>query len=636
MSGQTTVVKLTWEDTSTGDSDETGQEIDIFTDSPSFVPNIPINYTEARHPWMRLQPLASGLEEMELPLKTPVTFVKFRVRQYNGNGPGSWSLARTVTITQPLGVLVPTAPINLGLVVAGGTGTPPPPPDDPPPPPPPVDSGGITSNYAWNGQYAGVQGANGWSYRDTAGLLTYSSADQKWIGDESYLAIWNGGFRHAQNGTLKGAVLRFTVPEDGEANIQGVFQLSAPPGSVTVKIQHNGVDIFGPQDITDSTQYAYDEDVTVVQGDTIDFISNILGTPNLNNNVVLNPVIELTTDGVTPTLPVVTSLAPATFVIGVGGVQSLTVTLTSAPASPATITLSSSDPAKATVPATVTVPSGQLSATVPVTGVAVGGTTITASYNSSSKTSVATVVTPASSTWPNAPAGWVIMNDHAHTSLTSDGWRDVYNITSIVSDVVAPVSPPWVLQQRFALGLVGGNGGGGGNLYTFPSAVPAVYWGFAMKTDPNFENHAVGTKIAWIHTRLNNVPQNNQFFLAMAGPGSFYITANYQNANIDNSHIVGGPIGTAVFYPNANGFSFAPGQQIIVETMLVPSTTNVSRDGIWRVWVNNNLTISVLNLNTDRVQPDAVSHITIWGGTGQVKQRDSYLYFDHSRICRPA
>jgi hypothetical protein len=156
-----------------------------------------------------------------------------------------------------------------------------------------------------------------------------------------------------------------------------------------------------------------------------------------------------------------------------------------------------------------------------------------------------------------------------------------------------------------------------------------------MKTDPNFENHAVGTKIGWIHTRLNNVPQNNQFFLLMRGPGPFYITANYQNVNIDNSHIVGGPIGTVMFYPSASAGVFAPGQQVIVETMLVPSTTNVSRDGIWRVWVNNNLTISVLNLNTDRVQPDAVSHITIWGGTGQVKQRDSYLYFDHSRICIP-
>jgi len=87
---------------------------------------------------MRLPPIAAGVETLDLPLKTPVTFVKFRVRQYNANGSGPWSLARVVTIAQAVGVLVPQAPINLGGVVSGGTVTPPPPPVDPPPPPPPA------------------------------------------------------------------------------------------------------------------------------------------------------------------------------------------------------------------------------------------------------------------------------------------------------------------------------------------------------------------------------------------------------------------------------------------------------------------------------------------------------------------
>ena len=631
---QTIEVTLSWADVSTGAAGETGQEIDIYTDSPSFVPNVPINYTEARHPWMRLPPIAAGEVSAAVILRTPVTFVKFRVRQYNDQGPGEWAVPQLFHVTQASGTSTPPAPVELGMVVTDGA-APPPPPIDPPPPPPPVDTGGVTSNYAWTTQFSGVQGQNGWSYRDTAGLLVYSSGEQKWNGDELYLAIWNGGFRHGQNGSLKGAVLRYTVPESGEANITGNFQLSAPPGAVTVKIQHNGVDIFGPQNITDGTNYPYDEDVTVTAGDTIDFISNILGTPNLNNNVVLNPVILLTTDGVTPTLPTVASLAPTTFGVGVGGVQSITVTLSSAPTSAAVVSLSSSDAAKATVPATVTVPSGQLSATIVVTGVAIGASTITATYNGSNKTAVATVFAPASDTWLNVPAGWTVLNDHNHSSLNTNGWRDVYNISAIVSDASAPVSPPLVMRQTFSLGLVGGNGGGGGNIYAFPSAVSAVYWGFAMKTDNNFENHPSGTKIGWIHTRLNNVPQNNQFFLVMNATAAFYLTAVYQNGNIDNGHITGGPLGTAVFYPTVSSGVFAAGQQVIIETVLRPSTTNVSRDGTWKVWVNNALAISVLNLNTDRVQPDAVSHITIWGGVGGTKQRDSYLYFDHSRICVP-
>ena len=163
--------------------------------------------------------------------------------------------------------------------------------------------------------------------------------------------------------------------------ITGAFRLFTTPGSVTVKIQHNGVDIFS-QDITDGTTYPYDEDVTVTAGDTIDFICRRLSTTVYNNNVELNPNIQLTSDGVTPTLPTVSSLAPTTLSIASNGVGSLLVTLSSAPSTVATVSLSSSDPTKASVPASVNVPAGQTTAVVTVTGVSAGGTTITATYNS--------------------------------------------------------------------------------------------------------------------------------------------------------------------------------------------------------------------------------------------------------------
>ena len=86
---QTIEVTLSWADNSTGALEETGQEIDIYTDSPSFLPNVPINYSEARHPWMRLPPIAAGETTPVLILRTPVTFVKFRVRQYNAQGNGT-------------------------------------------------------------------------------------------------------------------------------------------------------------------------------------------------------------------------------------------------------------------------------------------------------------------------------------------------------------------------------------------------------------------------------------------------------------------------------------------------------------------------------------------------------------------
>ena len=36
--------KVSWTDNSSGDRDELGTEIDIYTDSPSFVPNVPVEH----------------------------------------------------------------------------------------------------------------------------------------------------------------------------------------------------------------------------------------------------------------------------------------------------------------------------------------------------------------------------------------------------------------------------------------------------------------------------------------------------------------------------------------------------------------------------------------------------------------
>ena len=136
--------KLTWVDNSSGDLDETGQEIQIYTDSPSFRPDVPITPTEGNHPWMKLLPVAAGITEAEVPLQIPVTFVTFRVRQYNASGFGPWHSLTGSTFTVPgnTGTTVPPAPSGAGFVILdSGTITPPPPPPppvDPPPPPPPT------------------------------------------------------------------------------------------------------------------------------------------------------------------------------------------------------------------------------------------------------------------------------------------------------------------------------------------------------------------------------------------------------------------------------------------------------------------------------------------------------------------
>lgn len=630
-------VKLTWDDNSSGALDETGQEIDIWTDSPSFVPNVPINYTEARHPWMRLPPIAAALEEVIIGLRAPVTFVKFRVRQYNAQGNGLWSTPVTIPITQVAGSAVPPAPSNLGLVVTGADPTPPDLPDVDPPDvdPPDTGGGGSSSNYSYAAQYSGVQGQSQWSYRDSAGDLTYDAVNSVWKGNETYLAIWSSGFRYGSSGVFKDAVLRWTVPADGEANISGSFRAYTTPADVTAKIQHNGVDIFS-QDITDGTAYPYNEDVTVTAGDTIDFICRRKSAANYNNNVELNPNIQLTTDGTTPSNPTISSLSPATAFITSTGVGSLLVTLTSAPTAAATISLSSSDALKATVPASVVIPAGQISANIPVTGVAVGGTTITATYSGSSKQSVITVSAPASVSWSNAPIGGTILLDT--NCATKNGVFDVYGTTIIDVDSTAPFSGPSVWKARMeALAPQGGN-----QLeYNTPSNVSyrEMYFGLYWRSNPQFQGLPVGNKLFFLGSTfgMNGVfTWNNGALVNGAGP----ILFNINTSNIFNPHIFGGSLDPSLpFMPNVGNGSLTRGVWYKIEAYIKASTTRTSQDGILRWWVNDVLVGNYTNVNYCGPNGETLTRwmqTQAWDGTpGYLGSSNTVAwehYIDHLRI----
>src|SRR5574343_134286 len=631
MSGQTTVVKLTWEDTSTGDSDETGQEVDIFTDSPSFVPNIPINYTEARHPWMRLPPLAAGVETLDIPLKTPVTFVKFRVRQYNANGLGPWSLARVVTIAQAVGVLVPQAPINLGGVVSGGTVAPPPPPVDPPPPPPPTGGGGASSNYVFTSQFSSTQGSNQWSYKDANGTdLTYDSTLGYYTGAQPYQGLWNGGIHP---GTTVGTVLRWTAPAAGVALVSGSVNLASAVGSngVTFTIKHDAATIDGPVSLTTTAPYTISESVTVLAaGEVIDFIvAPISG--NSYCNTTLTPAINFTTDGSTPANPTVSALSPSSLGVSVGAVQSLTVTLSSAPASVASVSVSSSDPTKATVPATVSVAAGQLSANISVTGVAAGSSTITATYNNSNKTAAVTVSNPASGSWSNAPVGGTVLKDTPLNDIV--GFIDDYpvpgNHIETISDAI--FSPTKGLVHRldpFA------RTGGGQVRFVAPTLYRELYAGMYWRSNPQFQGRIVVNKMFFL--RSSSI-QSNGFIGWMArnpsgnasGPLVFAV-----NGGASNQHLLGPTSDSgSFFFPNVGNGNVSAGVWYKLEWRLRASTTMTSQDGAYQLWINGVLVSSYLNINySNGTGLDEWVMNQTWDGSGDMGSSNTVTwehYLDH-------
>lgn len=581
--------KVSWTDNSSGDQDELGTEIDIYTDSPSFVPNVPVDPASGvSHAWMRLPAVAAAEVSAEFRLETPVTFIRVRVRQYNADGPGEWDApaGTTFTLTQTAGPLAPPTVSAVGFVVTDTVVVPPPPPpDNPPPPPPPTGGSGSAANYSFTTQFSGVQGQNGWRYKDSAGTeMTYDAANAKWVGDELYLAIWSTGFRHSSSGTVKDAVLEWTAPANGTALVSGTTGLQTAPGNVRFIAKHEATTKFTSTDMTTTTPEPYSFSAVMLAGEKLTFISQRTSATLNNNNLLLNPVINFTTDGSTPAPPTVSSLSPSSLGVSVGAVQGLTVTLSSAPASAATVSVSSSDPTKATVPATVTVAAGQTSASIPVTGVASGSSTITATYNSSNKTAAVTVSNPASSLWTNAPAGGTVLLDKDFSNLT--GLVDDYSSTVLTTDASAPVSPPNVGLHR--LGAFQREGGGQLH-YNAPALYRELYCGFSWRTNAQFQGRAVqGNKVFFLRG-----PYMNGVFALLGGPNqgqsNFRLAFSHNTSALNNSHIMGGDSIGNLAESNVGNGTIIMGVWYRIEVHIRCSTSYTARDGFIRWWINGTL-----------------------------------------------
>lgn len=626
--------KVSWTDNSSGSRAELGTEIDIYTDSPSFVPNVPVEpATHVPHAWMRLPAVAAGEVEAEFRLETPVTFVRVRVRQYNADGPGEWDVpaGTTFTLVQTSGPSAPPAVSAVGFVVTD-TVVVPPPPVDPPPPPPPTGGGGTSSNYSFAAQFSGVQGQSGWRYKDSSGAeMTYNAADAKWSGNELYLAIWSGGFRHSSSGSIKDAVLEWTAPANGTALVSGTAGLFSAPGSVRFIAKHESTVKFTSSDMTTTVAEPYSFSAVMTAGEKLTFISQRVSPTIYNNNVSLNPVINFTTDGSTPANPTVSALSPSSFGVAVGAVQGLTVTLSSAPPSGVSVSVSSSDPTKATVPATVSVAAGQTSANIPVTGVAAGSSIITATYNGSNKTSTATVSNPASGTWSNAPAGGTVLKDTPLNDIV--GFIDDYpvpgNHIETISDAI--FSPTKGLVHRLdPLARTGG----GQIRFVAPTLYRELYAGMYWRTNPQFQGRIVGNKMFFL--RSSSLQSNGVIGWLARNPGGnasgplvFSV-----NGGATNPHIHGPTSDSgAPFYPNVGNGNVFAGVWYKLEWRLRASTTMTSQDGAYQLWINGVLVSSYLNINySNGTGLDEWVMNQTWDGSGDLGTSNTVTwehYLDH-------
>lgn len=642
---------LTFTDNSSGVRAEDGTEVQVYTDSPSFVPNVVADFAPAPHPWMSLPLVGAGITTLPVRLETPLTFVKVRVRQFNENGYGPWNLpgggaGEVFSFDTASATDAPDAPSNVGLVVVSVATPPVDPPVDPPPDPPPVDTGTGTTNYALPTQFSGTQGSSGWSYKSSdAADLTYDTATGVWRhASQAYLTAWSGG---CHPGPALGVLHRFTVPNTGTAVVTGNVNLYTTPGGgrgSTYVVKHNATTKF-TQSMTDATVYQLADQIVasfaVTAGDTIDFIltSNQADNSNMTTQTTIN--IALTSGG-TPTNPVVANISPATVSAYTGTVNSVRVNLSSAAIANSTVSLSSTNGAIASVLASIVIPAGQSSGLFDITCPAVGSATITATYNSSSATCAVTVsAPPVGGQWPNEPAGMTVVTDSPFSDSLGAEWFNVYKTEAYVSPTIGgqTFSPPRAFTTYRAAGSYYGNGQW--ELH-FPNS-REVYFGTYWGTNAAFQGHPNGTnKMLFVRN-----PNTDDSFLAWRGAQDQpRVLKWYQQGQFNNTHIptvfnTNYPTdGTGWFENNINGTAatYTAGQPMrLIEVYLKCSTTNTSQDGIIKWWVNGTLCGSYTNAN---LTPQLFTEFQInhtWDGgaaPGLDVSRPWHHYWDHMRVTR--
>lgn len=234
---------------------------------------------------------------------------------------------------------------------------------------------------------------------------------------------------------------------------------------------------------------------------------------------------------------------------------------------------------------------------------------------------------PVHAQWTNQPSHLGVISDWPFSSLAGNGWADNGGNHLIASDGTAPQSPANVYQQVFYTGMSAGISPAGDS-FTFPTPASEAYVGFWWKPSAGFENHPVLTKILFLSDT-----NGNPIFFYMAGAGpSVQIGMQYQNSDIDNSHISGFP-GIPGTFDIGGGQSVTLGQWAKLELYVKRSTTTTSRDGIFRYWVNGVLAREFTNMNFRPYNFAYVPIVPIWGGTSGNKTRTDYFSYDHIRIA---
>lgn len=233
------------------------------------------------------------------------------------------------------------------------------------------------------------------------------------------------------------------------------------------------------------------------------------------------------------------------------------------------------------------------------------------------------------STWANTPSGLAVVLDYDmnKSTLSSAGLWDVYGSSIAATDGTAPVSPNSVLKSRIEIGATTG----GMQLNYAYTAATDVFIGLSWRSNAGFEGRPVGNKMFFVRG-----PGSNGVFAwgnSALTAGSHSMIWNFNTGGLDNSHITGSSDPSIPLFPNVVSGILTRGNWYRLEAYVKKSTTNTSRNGIVRWWINGTLVGNYTNINYAGAGLNEWVWTEAWDGTAISVTTPWEHYLDHLYIA---
>ncbi len=375
--------------------------------------------------------------------------------------------------------------------------------------------------------------------------------------------------------------------------------------------------------------------VTVPAGQTsapITVSANTPGTAVITAS--LNGTSASSTITVTPNLPTIVALEPPTTSINLGATGSLTVKISAVQSSPTTIQVTAAPSGIVTVPATVIVPAGQLTAPLPFTAAALGTAMVHVSLNGSMAESAVQVTPPPPAVASLLPSPLpLVVGAHGTLTVTLNAGQLTNTAVTLAVDQPSLLQVPAVVtvpvgqtQASFTVtGLAVGaatvtaslNGTAKSALVQVQPPPPEV-----VSLLPNplpLQQGATGSLILTINAaQLSDtmIPLGNSAPTIVQIPGSVTVPANQLSATIPVTALLDG---TATITAAINGSMVSSLVQVTPPPPIVASLTTVPPDPAGTVLTRPKGKPGTLRVALDRAPTD-VAVVTLTSSTTTVAQ----------------